>query len=1059
MVSAGPSPEIIGHATPQFLTILTLIRFLVLAVALSVPVLQALSQNMRFDRIGLEQGLSAGVVTCILQDNDGFMWFGTSDGLNRFDGNRFKVFTTIPGDSTSLSTYYIQALFKDSKGRVWVGTTGGLNRYDPRTGRFVRHALNLPELSDKPLSVMALHEDREHNLWVGTEGLIKISFTESESTTTIRKTAFFGTQGLVVAIQEDTSGMLWLGTFSDGLLQFDPATGIIKNRYRHSRDPFSIASDQIRSIHIDRQQRMWIGTEGSGLDLLDLRGNAGDQPARFTHFQHEKKQLSSLNHNSVGDILEDRVGRIWIATDGGGLDMFDEAGKSFVHHTNNSADHASLNSNRVVSLFEDNAHTLWCGTWGNGLNKYSRVKEKFRNPPAVERMLSGMGNKFVLSLLKARDGTLYAGTHGGGLYQYEPSRDSITGHTHDLHNPNSISNNIVWSVTEDQHGAIWVATYGGVNRLEPRSRTWTRFQHNVDDPETIASDLVTRVVCKDSSIWFTCEKSIGTIHPITGAIDNVFETKEEGMGTFVGMFWDRRGRCWNGPYGLYLFDPLTRTTTLVWDHRKDTSLFAAPILNSFTQARSGDLWAGSFNMGAFRFDSSGTPMDHLTITSGLPSNIVYAVLEDAQQNVWMSTNKGISRFTLSSRKFRNYDTRDGLQNTEFNRGAFFQDETGMMYFGGVNGIDAFHASDIRETPCTSRIVLTGFTRLDQPVTFEQPLESIREIVLPYNENTFSFEFSALDFVDPSRNRYAYVLEGVDPDWVVSGSMRHARYTNVGPGEYLFRLMVSNSDGVWNDNFIPIRIVIPPPFWQQPWFFGLAVISMGAGLIGTVRYLSTRKLRAQVRALEIQQQLQHERERISRDLHDNVGAQLVNIISGLDLVGRYALNRDERSERVVNSLRVDARSSMALLRETIWALNSNGMTLHQFTEHVESYARKQLLFHEGVSLEITGTTTTIAPLSPVQVLNCFRILQEALTNSIKHAEAKRIRITAETENGVLHLILSDDGKGIQDSPGDELSGNGIRNMRLRAEELGGTLSITNGIDSGTEVKVSISIGKH
>ncbi len=1050
----SPLPNTCRHISACGVRFPALIRLLSLILIVAIP---SNAQGLRFESIGLEQGLSNGIVTSIMQDNDGFMWFGTSDGLNRFDGNRFKVFTNIPGDSTSLSTYYIQSLFKDSKGRLWAGTTHGLNLYDSRAGTFIRIPLDLTELGNKPVSVMAIHEDRHHNLWIGTEGLIRITFSDSGSTTVSRAVTFFETQGLVVSIREESSGTFWLGTFNDGLAQFDPQAGKVIQRYRHSRDPLSLAGDQIRSVFIDGKQRIWIGIEGSGLDLLN-RGESGTANS-FTHFQHEKNNPHSLNHNSISALLEDSKSRIWIATDGGGLDMFDEETGGFLHSTHNAEDPSSLTGNRVVCLYEDNAGTLWCGTWGNGINKYSAARYKFQNPPAIQKMLAGMGNKFVLSFLKAADGTLYAGTHGGGLYEYHPGSGRIMNHRNDLNHRNTISNNIVWSITEDQRGAIWTATYGGLNRFDPHTGTWTRLQHKEGDQKTIASDLATSVVSRDSSIWFTNEKSIGTVHIYTGAVDNIVLTKEAGIGTLVGMFWDNKGRCWNGPYGLYRFNPQTRTTSLVWDPHHDTSLSAIPILNSFTQSASGDLWAGSFNMGAFRFDSSGVYKGHVTMDDGLASNIVYAVVEDKKHNLWMSTSKGISKFTPSSRTVRNYDSRDGLQNTEFNRGAFFRDESGMIFFGGVSGIDAFHPEDIRESSFTSRIVLTAFTRLDHPVVFGEPIESVREIILPYNENTFSFEFSALDFVDPSRNKYAYMLEGVDPHWVLSNSIRHARYTNVSPGEYLFRVKSSNSDGMWSDNFVPVKIIIPPPFWQQAWFILLAIVSVGAAIVAVVRYLSTRKLKARLRALEVQQQLQRERERISRDLHDNVGAQLVSIISGLDLIGRYSTQHDGRSERLVNSLRDDARTSMSLLRETIWALKSDGMALHQFAEHVESYARKQLLFHEGLSLTIQAPAESTVVLSPIQVLNCFRILQEALTNSIKHSGATTITITTEAPDGVLNLTLSDNGKGFDGASVDGMSGNGIQNMHLRAEELGGTLSIGNTPVSGTEVKLNIPLGRN
>ncbi len=355
------------------------------------------------------------------------------------------------------------------------------------------------------------------------------------------------------------------------------------------------------------------------------------------------------------------------------------------------------------------------------------------------------------------------------------------------------------------------------------------------------------------------------------------------------------------------------------------------------------------------------------------------------------------------------------------------------------------------------MVLTEFRKFDEPVQFDSSLSSIREMVLNYDENFFSFEFAALDFTEPSKNRYRYRLEGLEAEWVDAGHRRNARYTNVDPGDYVFRVRASNNDAKWNDEGVAIRVVVRPPFWKTWWFITLSSMFFAGVFGGVVWYVSVRKIKKRLQEMEREQAIQRERERISRDLHDHVGAQLVNIISGLDLVGKYSPPMETRAQRLLRSLQLDARASIMQLRETIWAIKTMSMTLDAFAGQVENYSRKQLEFQDDVEFYFQSKCDARFELTPVQVLNCFRIVQESLTNCIKYAHANNIRVSITSlSTNKLRIVIADDGVGIRDGAAGGMSGNGILNMQKRAEELGGVLAVAPRMEGGTVVTVEVPL---
>ena len=514
---------------------------------------------------------------------------------------------------------------------------------------------------------------------------------------------------------------------------------------------------------------------------------------------------------------------------------------------------------------------------------------------------------------------------------------------------------------------------------------------------------------------------------------------------------------WIGTFVLELFQYNPATDRLTGFTLPITNLAGEGIW-AIHEDNEGSLWLGS-DRGLTRFDPQTGTTRHVTQHDGLPGSIVYAILQDDfLGRLWLSTNHGLARYDERlppEHKVRTYDAADGLHNTEFNRRAALKSHDGTFYFGGLNGLTWFHPTEIHNNRVAPPVALTRIERSNRDTTVTVIPYGLDHLILSYRDYTLTFEFTALNFTDPASNQYAYQLAGFDKDWIEAGTHRFARYTNIPPGEYVFRVKGSNNDGVWNEDGVALPLTITPPFWQTWWFRTTAGGLLLAGLITLIRFVSTRKLRRQLHAMELQQKIQHERERISRDLHDNVGVQLSNIIAGIELV--YLSDRaDDRQNRqaYLQALDEDARLTLEQLRETIWALKQDAVPLDTLGEQIERYLNRRLYYVEQPIAHCAVTGEAI--LTPEQALNLFRMVQEAVNNTLKHAGARHLSVTLRVpETNLLELLVHDDGT-FHPPADDRLHGFGLDGMAHRARELGGTFALHHGKGDGTTVRIAVPL---
>ena len=814
---------------------------------------------VRFERISTQHGLSNSTVRCIFQDSRGFMWFGTEDGLNRYDGYSFSVYRHDPEDPNSLASNDVRALAEDQNGIMWVGTWGGgLDRFDPETGMFThfQHNPDLPWSQSGPSSnyVVSIAEDHEGALWIAASasGVDRFDPQTGEFT---HAHSLSGFSSEIRDIHVDRSGVIWFATVGRGLYSLDrstltgegdtggvpdayaviPALGDIDFYIHNPNDPHSLSSDLVLSIYEDSKGMLWVGTS-EGLNRLDQ--NTG----QFTRYRHHPGRSHSLSSDIVFSIYEDREGTLWVGTLDG-LNILSSDTGWFTHYRNVPNDPYSLSSNFVVSLYEDQAGTLWVGTVGGGVNKADSFSARFaqyQNDPNDDNSLN---NNFVQAILEDRDGALWIGTLGGGLNRLDRATRQWDHYVNLVGDPSSLSSNLVQSVYQDAQGVLWVGTDGnGLNRFDPQTERVVYYHHDPSDPGSLSGD----------DVGWILEDAHGVLWLGTNAGLERFDREEERFTLYLSypvshIYQDSEGALWlSTNIGLHKYD---RRFTYYQHDPQDPSTLSDNRVIVVMEDHSGVLWVGTAG-GLNRFDRASQTFVRYTEEDGLPHNAILGILEDQQGNLWLSTENGLSRFDPQTQVFTNYDIRDGLQGSLFVQRSFYKSDDGEMFFGGVNGFNAFYPEDIEDNPHPPPIVLTSLTLNGEEINVGAPVEALEAVTFRWPDDSFEFEFAALNYSQPDKNVYAYMLEGFDEDWLYVGGRRFGRYTNLPGGTYTLRLKGTNNDGVWNEGGTSLTVTIVPPIWATWWFRILSALVLVGVVFGGYRF-RVRNIEARSRQLEDQ----------------------------------------------------------------------------------------------------------------------------------------------------------------------------------------------------------------
>ena len=890
------------------------------------PLSHGTAPTLSFRHFGVDEGLSSWRANAIVQDRAGYMWIGTPNGLDRFDGYEVKTYRNDPADPYSLSGSYVSALYEDRGGRLWVGTQAGLDIYDSRTERFDRKIG-----SDVIASANALFEDRAGVFWIGTFGNGLYSFDPGtaaltpyrhdpgnasslssdnvneifeDRTDTLWIATLDGLNRLdratggftayrhdpldphslsddaVWAVFQDRSGTLWVGTDGGGLNRFDPASGRFA-AYRHDPDdPNTLSDDRLSRMFEDENGALWVGTFSGGVSVLD--------PARerFTTARHDTTEPSSLSNNSVTDITADRSGLIWVGT-AGGVDVYDPQRQAYLLYQQGLAGTTGLASNNVTAVHQDAAGRLWVGTRDSGVDVVDRLTGEVRHVTGGNDG-QRLSNPFIWDITSDRSGKVWISTYGGGLYRLDPESGSLSAFRSNPTNARGLSDDVVGDLLADRTGGLWIGTRsGGLNHLDPGSSAFTVYRHDQADPGSLSHDTVR------------------------------------------GLVEDLNGYIWVGTAdgGLNRLDPATGGITHFRHNPSDASSLADDSVYALHVDRRGGLWVGLQGAGVDRFEpepdtAGGAPrgtFTHFRERDGLASDEVLAILEDGPNtdssagNIWVVTGRGLSRIDAQSRTIRSYRSSEGLPSAPFTRG---HDTTpdGRLLLGSVNGLIDFDPRAARDDAYVPPIVFSAFLIANKPVVpgdsgpLARPIDMTDTVQVGWDARVISIESAALSFRAPEFNRYRYMLDGFDTQWSeVDSTRRLVTYTNLDPGSYVFRVTGSNGSGVWNPTGRAMTLIISPPWWGTLWFRLLGTAIIAGGLL--VAYLwRVRHLKAQHRLLETvvaqrtqaleealgtQQAALETRDEFLRALAHDLKAPLSNLAWHVQLLNRRA--RDGRLE--------------------------------------------------------------------------------------------------------------------------------------------------------------------
>jgi len=822
------------------------------------------SQYLRFARLTTEDGLSGDQTYHIAQDSHGFMWIASSNGLSRYDGSRMKVYLHDPDDPSSLSHNAVRAMDIGPSGDLWLGTYGGgLNWYDSKQDAFVRyqHDPDNPHSLTSDL-IRSVYEGRDGTIWVGTAaGLNKLDrdsgkFSHYQHDPDDPHSL---SHNLVWSILEDSSGVLWVGT-ENGFNRFNPETEQFVRFQHDADDPSSLSHNTVREIFEDHLGVLWLSTPG-GLNKFDR------DRTRFTHYLHDSSDPYSLSSNTVTGVFEDNAGRLWISTWGGGLNRFDRETETFTFFRHDSADPYSIGADTVFDVYEDEQGMFWVASDG-GISIFDGGRKPFHHYRTISHLPNTLSNNVVRALYAGKTGVIWVGTSGGGLNKFNRSTEEFINYRHDPDDLNSLSDDTVRAIYEDRMGIVWVGTsQPGLNRFDPQTETFTHFPHVTDDPQSISKGSIMGIFeGNEGALWIsTWGGGLNAFDHDSGQFSRYQHDPSDPQtlsnNQVITVIQDREGELWIGTFGgLNKLNRETKTFARYLNDPTDPHSLGHDSVISMLEDQKGVLWIGTLG-GLDKFDSKNEQFTHYTTADGLPSELVWGILEDEQGRLWLSTSSGLSRFDPQTESFKNFDLSDGLQsNTFLNFSSYSKSPSGEMFFGGSNGFNAFYPDQIFDNPHLPPVVITDFQLANKPVpigtgsTLQESILGTDELILSYLDRVLTFEFAILNFRAAEKSRYRFILEGFEDEWnEVDSIRRFATYTNLDPGDYVFRVIASNNDGIWNEEGTSLKITITPPWWETTWFrIGLGVLVIGL-LVGGYRSRVTR-LEARERELEAQLRL-------------------------------------------------------------------------------------------------------------------------------------------------------------------------------------------------------------
>lgn len=793
----------------------------------------------RFYKLGLENGLSQSSVTCAIQDKQGFLWFGTQSGLNKYDGYKFKTYYFNPRDTNSLSESRITSIFEDNDGYLWIGTRhSGLNRFNPRTEEFKRFTNNPSDpnsLSNNTIN--CIFQDQAGNFWIGTEN--GLNFFDKKSNAFKRflkndmdiKTI---SSNSVRNIFQDEEGNIWVGTDHAGLNCY------IKKENNFTRYYYPDAVSDLKTVkHIFQyQKKMLVISTEDGLRSFDLGRK------KFIDLLTDIPDSDIVKHAAIDGTYEETDGKFWcsISQDkftSSAIACIDLPNKkvNYLFHDKNNAN--SVSDERILTIIKDRAGIIWLGTNGKGINYFYPKGTKFFHLQKNDSKLDFLSGDYIYSIYEDVDTTVWIGTSECGLNHYNINSKKME------YYKDILLGKRITSIENAGNGNLWIGCNSNVNGslflFDKETKQFYPFESKPNSDYYLNDLHITRILKEKNKLWFgTANGGLNVLNLETNKFKHYIHYDQDPY-SIIGneindIYRDKNGKLWIGSaMGLDLFNESTETFTHFLYNSKDSTSISNNCILCIKQTKNNDFWIGTA-FGLNKYDSKTKSFVSYSIKDGLPDNYIYGILEDDAGNLWISTNNGISKFNPKNKTFKNFDVSDGLQSKEFNTHAFHKGNSGLMYFGGINGLNIFHPDSIKENKIIPSLLITSFKIFGNNYFTDTTISYKKHIIINYSQNFLSFEFASVDYLFPEKNEFACKMEGFDKDWIQLGHNHNVSYSNLDPGEYIFRVKGSNNDGIWNNEGTFLKITIRPPFYKTNWFYIVCVllIIMGAYIFYKLR---------------------------------------------------------------------------------------------------------------------------------------------------------------------------------------------------------------------------------
>ncbi len=912
----------------------------------------------------------------------------------------------------------VRDIFQSQDGKLWIGTRSGLSRWEGE-GTF-SHLIRFPEDSETSgtTGVHEITEDAHGHLWIGTQnvGLLQFDPATQELHTFLTPEANLSADGgldiRTIMIAQD--GLIWIGTQDSGIARMNHS-GEIEWLSHDPDDPSSLSSNRVRRIFQDRQGRIWVATyRGLNLWLAET--------SSFHHYRHDSASTSSLSDDLVYDITQDNGDVIWVGTING-ISKWNPEIKTFTHIKSQDGREGSLRSNRVTSFAEDESGNIWIGTARGGLNRWDVEANNFESVDHATHTGERLSDTVVTALIFDEEQRLWTGTMSQGIALGSPGANTFTSMRFDRNDASSLSSNSVASIIQDRLGRIWVATYGGGLNLYIGDGRFQRYPNQERQGQEFPSYFLVDVEeSNDGKLWLASDGG-----------------------------------------GIILFDPETETVETIQHSPNVANSLSGNHVICLLQTED-SLWVGTRDTGLNRFIDG--RWQHFNFDEGLPSNAIYGLLEDDAGKIWISHSKGLSQYDPEQDKFTSYDAIHGLQGKDFNNGAYLLASDGKMLFGGSNGFNAFYPQDVQINAHKPPVRLTKFSKFNREFQLDKPAYELEAIELSYNDYVVGFEFSALDYTEPSKNQYRYMLAGFDREWVSANGVRQATYTNLGPGDYTFRVQGSNNDGLWNQQGLSIDVSVSPAPWATWWAMALYTMVAIGVVYGTAQAYSVRLHREEQRryseqlealvaertaALEseitdhktAQQELSRslrEKEVLLKEVHHRVKNNMQVISSLLNIQADSIMDKRFQTLLTESQQRI---KSMALIHENLY--RSDSLLEINFHDYIEMLTNGLVRFYRFERLAITlHLDVDNIYLDIDTAVPCGLIINELVSNSLKHGYEGRegeghIHVCfKERDNGQRYeFSVRDDGNGIDDSVDlEKTSSMGLEIVRILTEQLDG-----------------------